>query len=254
MSESKLHKRVSHLAGASGSPVGQSFGEPIRPADIAAPDTAIRKGPASRRRPDRKVWTREGIFIAVEVKLSCPVAMDKREAYLKAGIPALELDIDELGFEPSDSEVREWLQLEDQRSWASKYKNWVVMPSTADIVKCNGRLRCLIEGCSDPIRHASEGVYISPQMGQFGNNDSPTYDEVVENQFSVFTRFTLPRLSCREHMMHASVHTTPGGYDWHKRAAEPNSRRVVGSYSTTELGNNVEVSARISTTIDGPKG
>ena len=258
MPESHLHKRVSAYP-TIGDGLGQPFGEALEVVDALRPNTAIKRGKAKGLRPDRRVLTRDGILVAVEYRYGSPVPQDKLNRLITERVPVLEIDIRNIGAEPSDAEIREFLAKEGDAPHAVD-KRFLYGPTINDIVRRAGgsvsdnghadnfgRLRCLVEGCRGTVANAQGGAYVDPQLLLSGREWG--YERLASANRLLAA--TLPRFACVKHLGVPSVYTTPGGRDWYKTPAAPDTTRISYGQSKRSIGG-LDVSFNVETLLQGP--
>ena len=260
MAESELHKRVSRSLRV-GDDVGQSFGESLKVADALPPNTAIRKGPAQGLRPDHRIMTTEGVLVAVEYRYRHPIPQEKLNRLMAEGMPILEIDLRDLTGKPTESEIREYLAQEGGRV-NDRSKRFLYMPTIDDIIRRAGGsteqgpghnyggLRCLVPGCRGEVANAHSGVFVDPQMAL--GEEPWAYDRLLRERR--IRSYTLPRFACVDHIGLPAMYATPGGLNWYRTPATPNSARIGYGQTTRDIGGGLRAMVKIQTGIHGPPG
>ena len=188
---------------------------------------------------------------------------ERIDFYRRERIPVLEIDIRGFSETPSDSEIQEFIAAEcrlpiDQR------KRFLYMPSVGDIIEKRGgdvsgggddhfgRLRCLVHGCPRPPATAHTNGFRDPQetLNVNGGQAIP-YDKLLSD--GRMWALTLPRFACEEHFGIPAIMTMPGGFDWRKHPAAPNTRRVSQTLTIRDIGN-IRVKFQVEPEITGPAG
>ena len=227
--------------------------------DAVRPNTGIKQGRAKGLRPDRRILTRDGVLVAVEYRYGSPVPQDKLNRLIVEKIPILEIDIRNIVAEPSDAEIREFLSREGGAPH-DVAKRFLYVPTINDIVRRAGgsisvnghaanfgRLRCLVEGCRGTVANAHGGAYVDPQLSLSGREWGYEHLASTNRLLAV----TLPRFACVEHLGVPSVYTTPGGRDWYKTPAAPDTTRISYGQSKRSIGG-LDVSFNVETLLQGP--
>ena len=92
-----------------GDELSQPFGDSLQIADALPPDTAIKTGPAKRRRPDRRIVTTDGVLVAIEYLDHGPTSQEKVNQFARAKMPLLEIDVRRLSADPTDWDIQQYL-------------------------------------------------------------------------------------------------------------------------------------------------
>lgn len=245
MRESLPHK-IAKQRLRPGEIIGQPIGESLVIDRASKPEPRISHGAARHRRPDRTIYTVEGIKIRVEVYAHSPLRPDKRAEYMRDGTPVLIVPVPR-----TETECLAWL------TTASPFDNndnrWLFVPNPVDIIEhaggsideqgyvtSFGNLRCAYPKCEQLALNFESNVWGEPT---WVNKQLPLeWDGEQHVDDYRIVGGTLPRFACEEHQPYAASLVMPGGLQWARKRVNESTRfriRQSAGWRGIRMGTNI---------------